>query len=520
MDQKTKNKRRNPVLPKQWNWKAVPWYVLLFSAYPILALLAHNATEVTPTVALIPLAFSAASAGILLLVFRVLLRNWQRAALVTTILLILFFSYGQIYSLLKGIQISGFFVFRHRTLAPLFLILAGLVTWWACRKKLKIQNVTPILNVIGMLLIVMPVFQIGLVSWKQWQAWKESSRTGPESLNAITVSTSQETPDIYYIILDAYGRSDIIQELYGYDNSEFLNSLEQMGFFVARCGQSNYAQTELSLTSSLNFDYLDALNASFAPGNTDRSPLWPLIKNSALRQFLESRGYKTVAFATGFGWTELNNADIYFTPPVGTWELNSFQYMLIQTTAGRILLDAQELSLPNTPDDLIRRRTQFALEKLQVIPSIEGPKFVFVHLLVPHSFVFGPNGEPVAIDVSTMTPEIFKRGYVDSLIFIDKQIETVVAVIITKSPTPPIIIIQGDHGPTGSGRSVRMSNLNAYYLPGHEDLLYPSITPVNTFRVVLDAYFGQDLPLLPDISRYSTYQAPYDYFKIENDCAK
>jgi len=512
--------RNHPGQPNQWTWKAIPWHVFLLSAYPILALWAHNATEVAPSMALIPLVISTASAGLLMLGLYVLLRNWQRAALMITILLILFFSYGHVYSYLKGIQISGFFVFRHRTLAPIFLILAGLGTWWSGRKKYNIQTITLSLNVTCMVLIIMPVVQISSVSWKQWKAWRESSQTVPSSLNNVTSSTSSETPDIYYFILDAYGRADKILELYGYDNSKFLNLMEDRGFFVAECSQSNYAQTELSLASSLNFNYLDDLNASFVQGNTDRSHLWPLIKNSAFRQGLESRGYKTIAFATGYGWSEINSADIYLSPQIGAWELNSFQYMLIQTTAGRVLLDASELSLPNTPDDLIRRRTQFVLEKLPVIPSIAGPKFVFVHLLVPHSFVFGPNGEAIAIDVSTMNADIFKQGYVDQVIFINKQIEIIVASIIADSPTPPIIIIQGDHGPTGSGRANRVSVLNAYYLPGHEDMLYPSITPVNSFRVVLNEYFGQNLPLLPDISRYSTYQNPYDYFEIENDCGK
>ena len=503
------------------NWKTIPWHVLLFSTYPILALLGQNITEASPVVTLIPLAISIVSAGILLLVLHALVRNWQRAALVATILLVLFFFYGHVYSHLKGISISGFYIFRHRTLAPIWLVLAGLGTWWACRIKSNIQSFTLALNVAGIVLFVMPIIQIGSGLWIQGSAWRKASQSASSSaLSEGTALTHQEMPDIYYIILDAYGRADKLQELYGYDNSEFLNSLKQQGFYIANCAQSNYAQTELSLASSLNFNYLDALGDSFVQGNTDRSPLWPLIKHSALRKYLEAQGYKTIAFATGYGWTEINDADIYLTPEVGTWELNSFQYMLIQTTAGRILLDAKNLSLPNTPDDLIRRRTLFALEKLQVIPSIKGPKFIFAHLLVPHSFVFGPNGESIDIDASTMTPDIFKQGYVDQVIYINKQIENLVATIIANSSTQPIIIIQGDHGPTGASRAVRVSNLNALYLPGHENMLYPTITPVNTFRVVLDAYFGQNLPLLPDISRYSTYQDPYQFFEIENDCSK
>jgi hypothetical protein len=503
------------------NWKTIPWHVLFISIFPILALLGHNITEASPTVVLFPLAISIISASILLLVVHALVHDWQRAALVVTILLILFYTYGHAYSFLKGIIISGFYVFRHRTLAPIWLVLAGLGTWWACRTKVNMKTFTLGMNVTGIILVVMPVIQIGSGLWIQREAWRKAAQTeSTSSLQVGATTTLQEKPDIYYIILDSYGRADILHRLYDYDNSEFLNSLEQEGFFVANCSQSNYAQTELSLASSLNLNYLESLGNSFVPGNTNRSPLWPLIKHSALRSFLEAQGYKTIAFATGYGWTEINDADIYLAPQTGALEMNPFQYMLLQTTAGRILLDAKELSLPNTPDDLTRRRTQYALEKLQVIPAIAGPKFIFAHLLVPHSFVFGPNGESIAIDVSTMTPDIFKQGYVDQLIFVNKQIENIVATIITNSPTAPIIIIQGDHGPTGAGRSLRVSNLNAYYLPGHNDMLYPTITPVNTFRVVLNAYFGQNLPLLPDISRYSTYQDPYQFFEMENDCSQ
>ena len=45
----------------------------------------------------------------------------------------------------------------------------------------------------------------------------------------------------------------------------------------------------------------------------------------------------------------------------------------------------------------------------------------------------------------------------------------------------------------------RHAILNAYYLPGDgSKKLYPSISPVNTFRVVFSHYFGADLDLLPD----------------------
>jgi hypothetical protein len=60
-----------------------------------------------------------------------------------------------------------------------------------------------------------------------------------------------------------------------------------------------------------------------------------------------------------------------------------------------------------------------------------------------------------------------------------------------------------------------MKILNAYYLPGDgKNMLYPGISPVNTFRVVLNSYLGGSLELLPDQSYYSTYKAPYNYQEI------
>lgn len=46
----------------------------------------------------------------------------------------------------------------------------------------------------------------------------------------------------------------------------------------------------------------------------------------------------------------------------------------------------------------------------------------------------------------------------------------------------------------------------AYYLPdGGDRLLYPEISPVNSFRVVLNAYFGVDMALLPDETYFTSH---------------
>ena len=62
---------------------------------------------------------------------------------------------------------------------------------------------------------------------------------------------------------------------------------------------------------------------------------------------------------------------------------------------------------------------------------------------------------------------------------------------------------------------VNMRILNAYYLPqGGSDLLYDSITPVNTFRIISNFYLGANYELLLDKSYMSSLKNPYVFREV------
>ena len=503
-------------MDKRPGWlQRVPLHPFLFAVYPILALLAINISEVDASSGWRPLLLSMVAAAFLTLAFYVIFRDWKRAALLSTLALILFYSYGHAYILLKSVELNGLFLFRHRTLIPLWIVLGVFLGWWVSRKAFRAETSTYALNLVGIFLLILPVFQL-----TTFLLQSRSSQPGQDP-SALNLNVGDQPPDIYYIILDGYGRSDILKNEYGYDNSDFLNSLRDLGFYVAECSQSNYAQTQMSLASSMNFDYLDALSDRFVPGSDDRTGLDALIHHGTVRQSLEKAGYQTVAFATGFLATELRDADYFLSPEHSRGQLNEFEFLLMETTLARLLQDGNRFGMQSAGSELFRERTLFALDQVDELSYIQGPKFVFLHLIVPHPpYVFGPTGGPVEpAEVGSTKTQEGASHYRDQVIYINSRMKEILPKIIASSSTPPIIVIQGDHGPTvASSPRSRMSNLNALFLPGVEVSIHPAITPVNTFRVILNEYFGQDLELLEDISLYSEYTDPFNFKVIQNTC--
>ena len=505
-------------MPNKASWlRSLPLHPFLFAIYPILVLLAFNSAEVELSTGFRAFVLSLFLAGFLTLIFRWLLRDWKRAALLATLILILFYSYGHAYIALKGVNIEGFYLFRHRTLLPLWIGLGILAIWWGMRKSLGLTPITYALNLISLFLLILPTVQLASFSIHS----RLSQTEAETNASALPLQVSEQPPDIYFIILDGYGRSDILKSEYGYDNSDFLNGLRGLGFYLAECSQSNYAQTQMSLASALNFNYIDALSDRFVPGSDDRTGLDELIHHSAVRESLENAGYTTVAFATGFLATELTDADYFLTPERSLGELNEFEYLLMETTLARLLQDSNRFGMQGAGSERFRERTLFALDKLDELSYIQEPKLVFVHIIAPHPpYVFGPTGGPVEpAEVGTTKTQEGASQYRDQVIYISSRMLEIIPRIIEESTTPPIIVIQGDHGPTvASSPRSRMSNLNAYFLPGVDAAVYPTITPVNTFRMIFNEYFGQNLELLDDISLYSDYTDPFNFRVIQNSC--
>lgn len=491
-----------------------PLHPLLFAIFPLVSLYAHNADILRARSMLLPIAGAMMGAALLLAALRALMGDGQRAAAAASWGIMLFFLYPTLTRALSWILPSWG---DHALPVWLGLTLLGTVVIGRTRRDLS--PVTHALTAVAVVALGSPLAQMII-----------TSRTpGPAAAAPITVTEPRgERPDIYYIILDAYGRQDVLAAYYGFDNSAFVQALEARGFYVAPQSRSNYAQTYLSLASSLNFSYLDDLTSAVGTDSSDRKPLIDRIAANRAASFLRGEGYAFVSFSTGYTGTELTGADVYIAAPLSSSELQ------------QLLLDATPLAAmrravlgPDVPYAAHRHRILHTLDSIGR-HTFDQPVFVFAHVLAPHPpFVLGTDGNPTADaraftvgdgDHFTGTHEEYVSGYRRQVACVNHMVLQAIDRLLARSPAP-IIIVQGDHGPgshlrlrdvTQTDHFERMSILNAYFFPDRRyGRLYASITPVNTFRVVFEQYFGADLPLLADRSYASTWHRPYELVPVD-----
>jgi hypothetical protein len=488
---------KNPSANKSFIKKPLVIYPFLFAVFPVLFLYAYNIGETAASQIWIPMAASVLLTLLLVAILSVILRDVVKAGVATVIFLFLFFSYGRLYELLEK---WGVFVPSHWYLIPVLLLVWGYCIYLIKTSKWNFRNATNVLNIVAIVLIAINLFSIA--AYETRMARLPSNDLHKQESSTATAEASpnlSNMPDIYYIILDEYAHSDTMLEYYNYDNSQFTEDLKQMGFFIASSSETSTPQTYESFATSLNMSYEYITQP--------KEIVYQKVADNEVVNFLKARGYKYIYFGN---WYEIGRwkviADTYYNFYADTSHgliTTEFSDVFWQTTMLRPF--ARQI-MKSEYESNYRRGVLNVLQYLKKMPQMNGPKFVFCHLICPHiPFMFGPNGE--YIDSVNWYNFKDKQFYLGQYIFISNEIENTVRYILKESSVEPIIILQSDHGlrlrwgqnSPDIGKNEWKKILNAYYLPGNgREKLYDSISPVNSFRVIFNYYFNTNYPLLED----------------------
>ena len=485
------------------------FHPFLFAVYAVLFLFAHNIAEVAAADLLLPIVVVIAGTSIFFFSLRLITKSYNKSGIITSFFLILFFSYGHVRDICPYLEIGQFNISIGFLLGPVWVLLFIIGAFLVVRYRGNFLTFTKVLSIIAMTLVTISLVNIGIYQVKTANLVHDKDT---EEVAILNLNDSDNLPDIYYIVLDMYASSSTLKEFFNYDNSEFVDYLINKRFYIASGSRSNYPNTILSLASSLNMEYLKTQYIKESKMELkSKAELYEMIQNNKVSQFLKSKGYYYIFISNGYFENGMSKyADVYKVD--SRIPISNFTNYLIRTTMlapfvnyFRVMNGAR-----------YRAKVLYSFDVLAGIPHIKKPTFVFAHVLCPHPpYGFDRNGNPPPLVKGQDTRDI-KEKYLDQVIFVSKKVETLVNEILSKSEVPPIIILQSDTGARFSeagmdktriemddAMNLRMNIFNAYFLPENGDsLLYESITPVNTFRIVLNHYFDTNYDLLEDKSYY------------------
>jgi hypothetical protein len=527
--------------------KKFPLHPIILAPYPVLALAANNISWTQRLDFYWALGITFLAMLIILLSLWFLLKDIQKAAGITSLFIILFFTYGHVYNLVAKSHKPTLWL----TILWIVLLICG-ASWIRSQQK-GMDKFTLILNQTSIFLLLFPLITLGVDHLKDSTPETQTDRKFiiPTGGDQLTVEASTSLPDIYYIVLDAYARSDILAEIYGYDNQPTLDFLREQGFYIAEESFANYHHTALSLSTTLNMTYIKDLLTEEGTQSYDYRRIIDHIHENVVFNLTSQLGYQLVVYDAGYLVTNIYQADHYIRPQRDALAsspqtqnlkkreyLSYFETKYLETTALRPLLPFIAKNLPEDPRYENRRHyTLSTFSQLPMFAGEDGPHFIFAYVLAPHPpFVFDADGDPVynwrpytVSDGSHWvggigTRDEYIQGYREQIQYINTLLVEAVEEILEKSETPPIIVIQADHGPGAyfEWNSIKLTNtrermgiLNAIYIPdSNYDWLYPSISSINTFRGIFSNLFGASFELTEDRAYFSKWGRPFEFTEV------
>jgi hypothetical protein len=477
--------------------RTAPLFLVLLPLFFMLHGLNENFVPDLTNVALKQTLFYAVAGFLMTILLVVVFRSLKKAALFSFFLLLFNFFFGSAHDLAKKtFGLESFFV-KYGFIIALAAIAFLCLAIWLKRTKREFPRTFVFLN---LLFLLLAVFEIVTVLPKLAQ---KDPYHPPALSSQFKNCDSCAKPDVYVIIADEYAGDKELKEVFSIDNSEFENELRTRGFHIAPNTSSNYNATVYSMAALFNMGYVE-LNGNGFVTQQDMLLCRSIIKQSNTGLFFKDRGYET----HNFSFFELEGkpkaVNNYYFPPkrkifLSQTFISRFRKEVSYNFFSKKKKEAVEKNDYNNDETVDRLTRELAAKKTA------NPKFVYTHFTRPHHpYYVDRNGQPSQQD-SLKGFDRIKKEYTEHLLYTNKRLLSLVDHIKNSSATPPVILLASDHGFRqfiGQGeKPYYFMNLCAAYLPnGQYSGFYDGMSPVNTFRVILNTAFGQQLPLLKDSS--------------------
>jgi len=341
-----------------------------------------------------------------------------------------------------------------------------------------------------------------------------TTKGGDAPAAGVPGATAKNLPNVYYIIIDAYGRADALKKYAGFDNTAFIAHLGGLGFQTLGKARSNYMKTHMSIPSTLEMNYL------FTPAESKIQKwddIWNIMKgdNAVVRRFREL-GYRYV-FAGGAQWCS-KNTNGCIKPP-GIWSRATWQLAHNTPIPG-----VMSYALPSLYQSIFTDQWRFVMSDVTAqIGDIIGdasraPLFFLYHELAVHDSIYNAD---CSLRQDLGAEEIDKvdhaermaastSAYAGTVTCINTKLKALVAGILERDRNA-LIVLTSDHGSAfsphdGEGAKAltgveyideRTAILSSWRLPETCRAAVPDdLSLVNNFRLVFSCITGRPRDLL------------------------
>ncbi len=345
------------------------------------------------------------------------------------------------------------------------------------------------------------------------------------------LAAREPLPDIYFVVLDGYARDDVLATDFGFDNSPFLEELEEAGFHTSTRATANYSSTHVSIPSMLDMD-LPIREGPIISVNDLRALGVITSGDNAVVRSLKELGYFYVHGSSEWWGNRCGpEVDVCLGGPL--MDITAFD--LLQATPLRTFL-FPETGDPGTATT-VRRLEE--LEEWEQTSSEwpDQPKFVFLHVILPHPPLYldaqcDPNpGEMLSQRRLNAYPPLEdsvvaarKAAYVEQVECANQFVST----LLEAADPDSIVVLTSDHGPDSRAQlsqtaklwqpdavKERMSTFTSMRLPSQCEQPNEDLHLVNMFRLVIRCIAdGSELPLLP-AEHYATPPSRYEGSMIQ-----
>lgn len=448
-------------------------YILPASLFPAIFLFCNNAQDVELSQGIVGALICSGIGAVWLFITLFLVKNGQKAVILTDIGLILFWNFGILQKAIRCLFPSVNYWHGAILMVGVYAAIIVAVLYSQSTKVLPVAK-----KVIALVYTGLLVVNIAVAIPKFMQTWKNGVLFSSEGTDMVTIQkplnqpAKDDYPNVYLFVFDEYSSSEMIRKYYGYDNTETEEVLTDMGFQYSHGSRYNLAGTIYGLQATLNLEYPTEMTAAALAKAEEAGKAFDLYRN---------HGYTVVHYSANMRSVE-----------------NDFNKIMFENSL------AEPLCTGATYDYWYDGYTELInlLNSLDYTRKENSPCFSYIYLCIPHSpYVFDENGgrqeDRFALDYASDQPYLAQYQYANKLMigFAER--------IIRDDPNA-VIMLQSDHSMRwmytyhDSTYSDYGEILNALYFKGEKPFDNNGLNGANTMRKVANFVLGTDFALLED----------------------